>query len=159
MNLKSFFSIVFIAFGLGFSNAQVAVHPMLKVGYQYQNSNFGEVGGTLLFLKNDDALYRLGGSVLLGSANGNMQALPKLQADILLNSQKGKSLRHAYYYLLGAEASPKHIAPKVGISLFGILDFTGGYAFQISDKTLNGKALHGIQMNLTLHIPLVVFKK
>ncbi|WP_342455292.1 hypothetical protein [Cloacibacterium sp. TD35] len=36
-----FFSIFFIGFR---AQSQVTVHPMVFAGYEYQNSNFGEVG-------------------------------------------------------------------------------------------------------------------
>lgn len=144
---------------VGLTKAQFTMHPMLKVGYDYQNSNFGEVGATFLFLEKDNVLYRMGGSALVGSSHGKIAVLPKLQGDILLNFQKGKSLRHSYYFLLGAEATTKYITPKAGISIFGLMDFKGGYGFQIPNQTLNGKVMKGFNFNFTLNIPLVVFKK
>jgi hypothetical protein len=135
--------------------AQYTMHKMISVGYTYQNQSFGEVGGKLLFLKNDDVIYRLGGSALMGVADSKFAIMPKLQADVLLNFQKDVDFYHSYYFLVGAEGTNKYIAPKIGVTLFGMLDLTGGYAFPIGDTRLNGKEMKGLNINFTLNIPTV----
>ncbi|WP_336963719.1 hypothetical protein [Chryseobacterium contaminans] len=135
--------------------AQYTMHKMISVGYTYQNQSFGEVGGKLLFLKNDDVIYRLGGSALMGVANSKFAIMPKLQADVLLNFEKNVDFYHSYYFLVGAEGTNKYIAPKIGVTLFGMLDLTGGYAFPIGDTRLNGKEMKGLNINFTLNIPTV----
>lgn len=135
--------------------AQYTMHKMISVGYTYQNQSFGEVGGKLLFLKNDDVIYRLGGSALMGVADSKFAIMPKLQADVLLNFQKDVDFYHSYYFLMGAEGTNKYIAPKIGVTLFGMLDLTGGYAFPIGDTRLNGKEMKGLNINFTLNIPTV----
>ena len=42
------------------------MHKLVTVGYVYQNQSFGEIGGKLLFLNNDDMLYRIGASAVMG---------------------------------------------------------------------------------------------
>ncbi|UHO38578.1 hypothetical protein H5J24_24320 [Chryseobacterium capnotolerans] len=135
--------------------AQYTMHKMISVGYTYQNQSFGEVGGKLLFLKNDDVIYRLGGSALMGVADSKFAIMPKLQADVLLNFEKNVDFYHSYYLLMGAEGTNKYIAPKIGVTLFGMLDLTGGYAFPIGDARLNGKEMKGLNINFTLNIPTV----
>lgn len=135
--------------------AQYTMHKMITVGYTYQNQSFGEVGGKLLFLKNDDVIYRLGGSALMGSADSKFAIMPKLNADVLLNFQKDVDFYHSYYFLIGAEGTNKYVAPKIGVTLFGMLDLTGGYAFPIGDTRLNGKEMKGLNINFTLNIPTV----
>lgn len=135
--------------------AQYTMHKMISVGYTYQNQSFGEVGGKLLFLKNDDVIYRLGGSALMGSTDSKFAIMPKLQADVLLNFQKDVDFYHSYYFLIGAEGTNKYVAPKIGVTLFGMLDLTGGYAFPIGDTRLNGKEMKGLNINFTLNIPTV----
>ncbi|SIT17332.1 hypothetical protein SAMN05421786_107161 [Chryseobacterium ureilyticum] len=135
--------------------AQYTMHKMISVGYTYQNQSFGEVGGKLLFLKNDDVIYRLGGSALMGSTDSKFAIMPKLQADVLLNFQKDVDFYHSYYFLVGAEGTNKYVAPKIGVTLFGMLDLTGGYAFPIGDTRLNGKEMKGLNINFTLNIPTV----
>ncbi|RXM50882.1 MULTISPECIES: hypothetical protein [unclassified Chryseobacterium] len=135
--------------------AQYTMHKMISIGYTYQNQSFGEVGGKLLFLKNDDVIYRLGGSALMGVADSKFAIMPKLQADVLLNFQKNVDFYHSYYFLVGAEGTNKYIAPKIGVTLFGMLDLTGGYAFPIGDTRLNGKEMKGLNINFTLNIPTV----
>ncbi|AZB09661.1 hypothetical protein EG344_12965 [Chryseobacterium sp. G0162] len=135
--------------------AQYTMHKMISVGYTYQNQSFGEVGGKLLFLKNDDVIYRLGGSALMGVADSKFAIMPKLQADVLLNFEKNVDFYHSYYFLMGAEGTNKYIAPKIGVTLFGMLDLTGGYAFPIGDARLNGKEMKGLNINFTLNIPTV----
>lgn len=135
--------------------AQYTMHKMITVGYTYQNQSFGEVGGKLLFLKNDDVIYRLGGSALMGVADSKFAIMPKLQADVLLNFEKNVDFYHSYYFLVGAEGTNKYIAPKIGVTLFGMLDLTGGYAFPIGDTRLNGKEMKGLNINFTLNIPTV----
>jgi hypothetical protein len=131
---------------------------MLNVGYVYQNQSFGEVGGKLLFVKSDDVIFRTGISALMGSANQKFAILPKVQADFLLNFEKNVDIYHSYYFVAGAEATTKHIAPKVGVSLFGILDLMGGYGFSIDKNGVNGKELKGVNINFTINIPLVLIK-
>lgn len=149
-----------LVFGLFFLcqtfTAQLTTHKMIQVGYVYQNQSFAELGGRLLFLKNDDFIYRLGASAMMGSTNSKFAILPKLQADILINTEKNVDLFHSYYFLAGAEVTSKYYAPKIGASLFGIIDLTGGYAFPISGETINGKELKGFNLNVTLNLPLVM---
>ncbi|KQM63100.1 hypothetical protein [Chryseobacterium sp. Leaf201] len=145
---------VLTLFFLGtFTKAQLTMHKMISVGYTYQNQSFGDVGGKLLFLSNDNVIYRLGGSAMMGSANSKFAIMPKVSADILLNFQKNVDFYHSYYFVMGAEATNKYIAPKVGFTLFGLLDLTGGYAFPVGDSGINGKELKGLNINFTLNVP------
>ncbi|AZA62087.1 hypothetical protein [Chryseobacterium indoltheticum] len=151
--MKMRFAITILLLVSTFIKAQYTVHKMINVGYVYQNQSFGEVGGKLMFLKNDDVIYRLGASALMGSANSDFAIMPKLQADVLLNFEKNVDFYHSYYFLAGVEGTNKYVAPKIGVTLFGILDLTGGYAFPIGNSGLNGKELKGVNVNFTLNIP------
>ena len=154
---KLFSAVLFILlFGTHFTKAQLTVHKLLNVGYVYQNQSFGEIGGKLLFLKTDDVIYRLGASALMGVANEKFAIMPKVQGDILINFEKNVDLYHSYYFLAGAEITTKYAAPKIGASLFGLLDLTGGYAFSLDKNGINGKELKGLNINLTLNLPLVL---
>ena len=130
------------------------MHKMIHVGYVYQNQSFGEIGGKLLFLNNDDVLYRIGASAVMGSVNSQLGIMPKIQGDVLLNFEKGVDLYHSYYFLAGAEATTKYIAPKVGFSLFGLMDLAAGYAFSLGGNGLNGKEMNGFNLNFTLNMPI-----
>ena len=140
----------------GFLKAQLTVHKLVHVGYVYQNQSFAELGGRLLFLKNDDVIYRFGVAGLLGSTNGEFAIMPKIQGDILLNFQRNVDLYHSFYFLAGAEATTKYIAPKAGVTLFGLIDLTGGYAFPLDDNGINGKKLKGLNINFTVNVPIVL---
>ncbi len=155
---KKYFLLLFLL-NFYFSKAQVTPHTTVFVGYEYQNQSFGEVGTRFIFLKKDDVLYRLSGSALFGSANRKLLVLPKIQGDFLLNFNKNTTLQHGNYFLIGAEATTVYVAPKIGISILGILDFTGGYAFNYGDKRVNEKKLEGLNFNFSINIPLVVFQK
>ncbi|NIF07713.1 hypothetical protein F3J23_20000 [Chryseobacterium sp. Tr-659] len=155
MNIKTAITILSLFFLSTWAKAQYTMHKMISVGYTYQNQSFGELGGKLLFLKNDDVIYRLGASALMGSTNSKFAIMPKLQADILLNFEKNVDFYHSYYFLAGVEGTNKYIAPKIGVTLFGMLDLTGGYAFPIGDTRLNGKEMKGLNINFTLNIPTV----
>ncbi|PKF72849.1 hypothetical protein [Chryseobacterium sp. PMSZPI] len=155
MNFRTAIAILSLFFLSTLAKAQYTMHKMISVGYTYQNQSFGEVGGKLLFLKNDDVIYRLGASALMGVADSKFAIMPKLQADVLLNFEKNVDFYHSYYFLVGAEGTNKYIAPKIGVTLFGMLDLTGGYAFPIGDTRLNGKEMKGLNVNLTLNIPTV----
>lgn len=146
------FSIIFLAFS-GLAKSQLTVHKMVTAGYVYQNQSFGELGGKLLFLKSDDVAFRLGASALMGSANSQFAIMPKVSADFMLNFERNVDFYHSYYFVAGVEGTSKYIAPKVGFTLFGILDITGGYAFPIADARLNGKELKGLNINFTLNVP------
>ena len=141
-----------------FSKAQITTHTSVFAGYQYQNQSFGELGTRFIFLKKDDVLYRFSGSALVGSVHHKLAVLPKLQGDVLLNFSKNDDIKHSYYFLLGAEATNKYIAPKAGISFFGIVDFTGGYAFNYGRQLINGKELKLFYFNFSINIPLVVLE-
>ena len=150
------FTFLLILFANQSAKSQLTMHKLVHVGYVYQNQSFAELGGRLLFLENDDVIYRLGAAALLGSANGKFAVLPKIQGDILINFQRNVDLYHSYYFLAGAEATTKYIAPKIGATLFGIIDLTGGYAFPIDKSGINGKELKGLNINFTLNLPLVM---
>lgn len=136
--------------------AQLTVHKLVHAGYVYQNQSFGEVGGRLLFLKTDDVVYRLGAAAMIGGHDGKVAVLPKVQGDILLNFERNVDLYHAYYFLAGAELTTKYVAPKVGVTLFGLIDLTGGYAFALDQEGIRGKKLEGLNINFTLNLPLVM---
>ncbi len=153
---SSLFCLFFLLFFSTLSHAQMAVHKMVHVGYAYQNQSFGEVGGRLLFLNNDDIIYRLGAAGLFGSVNGKFAAMPKVQGDILINFERNVDLYHSYYFLAGAEATTKYFAPKAGVTLFGIIDLTGGYAIPVDKEGLNGKELKGLNINFTVNLPIVM---
>lgn len=158
MNFKKHILLFSLIVFSSFSKAQITTHPTIFAGYQYQNQSFGEVGARFIFLKKDDVLYRLSGSALVGSVQRKLMVLPKIQGDVLLNFSKNDDIKHSYYFLLGAEATHKYIAPKAGVSLFGIVDFTGGYAFNYGHQLINGKELKGLNFNVSLNIPLVVLE-
>lgn len=151
--------ILLLLLSAAFCSAQLTMHKMVHAGYVYQNQSFGEVGGRLLFLNSDDVIYRIGAGALLGSVNGKFAALPKVQGDVLLNFERNVDFYHSYYFLAGAEATTRYIAPKLGATLFGLLDVTGGYAFGIGNKPLHGKELKGLNINLTLNVPLVAINE
>ena len=140
-----------------FAKAQFAVHKMVHAGYVYQNQSFGELGGRLLFLENDDMIFRVGGAALMGVANDKFAIMPKVQGDVLINFERGVDFYHAYYFLAGAEATTKYFAPKVGATLAGIIDVTGGYAFPIGK--LNGQQMKGLNINVALNVPIVLIKE
>ena len=156
--MKKILGITFllILFANQTAKSQLTMHKLVHVGYVYQNQSFSELGGRLLFLENDDMIYRLGAAAMLGSANGKFAVLPKIQGDILINFQRNVDLYHSYYFLAGAEATTKYIAPKIGATLFGIIDLTGGYAFPVDKSGINGKELKGLNLNFTLNIPIVM---
>lgn len=155
MNFRAVVAVLSLFLLSTLAKAQYTMHKMITVGYTYQNQSFGEIGGKLLFLKNDDVIYRLGGSALMGVADSKFAIMPKLQADVLLNFEKNVDFYHSYYFLAGVEGTNKYIAPKIGVTLFGMLDLTGGYAFPIGDTRLNGKEMKGMNINFTLNIPTV----
>lgn len=137
--------------------AQLTMHKMVHAGYIYQNQSFGEVGARLLFLNHDDVVYRVGGAAVVGAVNGKFAIMPKVQGDILLNFERNVDFYHSYYFLAGAEVTNKYFAPKIGATLFGMLDVTGGYAFPLGE--LHGKRLKGINIGVTLSIPIVLISE
>ncbi|HMU06825.1 MAG TPA: hypothetical protein PKC37_02875 [Kaistella sp.] len=154
MTKKKFLSLLIVLIFSGLCKSQITMHKMIHVGYVYQNQSFGELGGRLLFLENDDMIYRIGASALMGSVNSKFAVMPKVQGDILLNFQRNVDIYHAYYFLAGAEATTKYVAPKIGATLFGIIDLTGGYAFPIHKNGINGKELKGLNINFTVNLPI-----
>lgn len=156
MNFRTLVFAVSLFFGF-FANAQLTMHKMAHAGYVYQNGSFGTLGATLLFLENDDVVYRGNAAVMLGAANGKFAVMPKVQGDVLINFERGVDFYHAYYFLAGAEATTKYFAPKVGATLAGIIDVTGGYAFPIGK--LNGQQMKGLNINVALNVPIVLIKE
>ena len=78
--MKKILGITFllILFANQTAKSQLTMHKLVHVGYVYQNQSFAELGGRLLFLENDDMIYRLGAAAMLGSANGKFAVLPKI---------------------------------------------------------------------------------
>jgi len=153
---KGFGLLLILLFSSTLIKAQFTVHKLLHAGYVYQNQSFGEIGGRLLFLKTDDVVYRLGASAIMGNVNNEFAVMPKVQGDLLINFERNVDLFHSYYFLAGAEVTTKYAAPKIGVSLFGLIDLTGGYAFSLDKKGLNGKELEGLNLNFTVNIPFVL---
>lgn len=155
------FRILFILFFIGInmkSNAQEwTSHQMLNVAYTYQNHHFGELGTKILFLKDDNVLLRAGGGLILGSSTGNkIFFMPKIEGAMLFNFQRKVDIFHSYYYFVGIDVATKYIAPKLGISLFGIMDFTAGYGFSIDKEGIKGKELKGLNLGISFNIPTSV---
>lgn len=156
---KTFIFSFFLLLLTHFAQAQLTVHKMVHGGYVYQNQSFGEIGGRLLFLKTDDVIYRIGASALMGATQGEFAILPKIQGDVLINFERNVDIYHSYYFLAGAEVTTKYIAPKIGATLFGLIDLTGGYAFPLGESGLNGKQLKGLNINFTVNIPIVMISE
>ena len=156
MKKRIVFATLLFLLTFGSTKAQMTVHKMVHVGYVYQNQSFAELGGRLLFLQNDDVIYRLGAAGMMGSVNGKFAIIPKIQADILLNFERNVDLYHSIYFVAGAETTTKYFAPKAGVTLFGVIDLTGGYAFSIDKAGLNGKEMKGVNVNFTMNLPLVM---
>lgn len=154
MNFRTIFSVIFFLILAGSSKAQYTMHKLLTAGYTYQNQSFGELGGKLLFLENDDVIFRAGATAMMGASNGKFAIMPRVQGDVLLNFERGVDFYHAYYFLAGAEATSKYFSPKVGATLFGLLDVTAGYAVPFGDARLNGKKLKGFNLGVSLNLPL-----
>lgn len=152
--LSVFISLLVVAFSM--MKAQLTMHKMVHAGYVYQNGSFGEIGGKLLFLENDDTVFRVGAAAMMGAANHKFAILPKIQGDILINFERNVDFYHAYYFLGGAEVTSKYVAPKIGATLFGLIDLTAGYAFPFDKKGINGKQLKGLNVNFTVNIPIVL---
>ena len=154
--MKSFFTGFFLLLSMVFVSGQLTMHKLLNVGYNYQTNSFGEIGGKLLFLENDNLVYRVGASALLGSVNNQFAIIPKVQGDLLFNfePQGKRDFDHSFYYIVGADFTTKYIAPKVGFNIFGILDITGGYGFSIDKSGINGKELKGANVNLSINLPI-----
>ncbi|NAW51684.1 hypothetical protein GNY06_09965 [Elizabethkingia argentiflava] len=157
-NIISLFCFFCLPLSVGLK-AQYSLHPMLYAGYTYQNQSFGEVGGRLLFLKNDDILFRIGAVAAMGETHARLAIMPKAQLDVLLNFERGVDLYHSWYFLVGSETTPTYIAPKLGVSVLGLVDITGGYAFNYTGDLLQGKELKGFNFNLTFNFPLVILSK
>ena len=147
-------------FGSSLIHAQNTSFTMISVGYAYQNQSFGEVGGKILFTQKDtdNVAFRVGASALMGATNGKFAIMPKVHGDILFNPRKEVYVAHAYYYMAGVEATTKHFAPYLGISLFGLFDITGGYAFSYPNQALHGKELKGFRLGVTFNMPTELFK-
>lgn len=138
---------------------KLTLHKMLTAGYTYQNLHLAELGGKILLLKNDDVIYRLGLSGLLGVPQGKIAIMPKFQGEILFNFERNVDFYHAYYLTIGSEVTTYYIAPSAGVTLFGLLDLRGGYAFPIYNDTWYGKQMKGLNISASFNIPLVVFGK
>ncbi|MBF5027884.1 hypothetical protein [Planobacterium oryzisoli] len=138
--------------------AQVTVHRMVHTGFTYQNMGFGEVGGRLLFLTTDDVLFRVGAGALVGYSQDKVKAMPKLQGDVLFNFRRGVDVYHSHYFLTGVEATTKYLAPKVGVSVLGLIDLTAGYGFPLGSQEQGQKKFQGLNLNFTLNVPIVLIK-
>lgn len=133
-------------------------YPTISVGYTYQNQNWGEIGGKLIFTQKekDNIIVRTGASAMMGVSNKKFAVMPKIQADILFSPRKDDEvfIAHSLYYILGLETTNKYLAPYTGINILGILDFTAGYSFSF-DNHINGKKLHGIKLGIMINIPTI----
>ncbi len=138
--------------------AQLSSHYLVNAGYSYYNHHFADIGGKLLLLENDEVIFRAGLGVMLGSSEKKFLALPKASADILFNFKDINTVKHGYYYLAGLDLSTKNIAPKVGISILGLVDFTVGYSFPIGTLS-SQKALRGFSSGLSISVPIVMVKE
>ena len=132
------------------------MHKMVHAGYVYQNASFAELGGRLLFLENDDVVFRLGAAGMVGAPGGKITVLPKVQGDVLINFERNVDFYHSYYLLAGAEVTTKYIAPKLGATLFGLVDLSAGYAFPLDKNGVHGKEFKGLNINFTVSIPTVL---
>lgn len=131
-------------------------HFLANTGYvHHKNFHAGELGARVLFLRQDNIMYRLGISALMGKYSTGFTVMPKGSADILLNFQKGRDLSHSHYYILGVEATNHFITPKIGAALLGILEVNAGYMMPY-EKNLSRP--EGITVHVGVSIPLVVFE-
>ena len=95
----------------------------------------------------------------MGANHQKFSVIPKLQGDILVNFDENVDISHSIYYLLGADFTTKYFTPKVGLSLFGILDISAGYSLFIDNELVNGRKMKGLNFNIGLNLPISFFEK
>ena len=156
--IKTGFSIIVILFFCAIVKAQYTAHPMVSTGYYYQNQNFGELGGKVLFIKKDELAFRVGASALMGTTHGKFKIIPKIQGDVLFNFRENVDVHQGFYYLVGAESTLHNFTPHIGISVLGIVDFMAGYGFSYHNR-IHDKELKGLRFGVAFNIPLVLFDK
>ncbi len=156
--IKTGFSIIVILFFCAIVKAQYTAHPMVSTGYYYQNQNFGELGGKVLFIKKDELAFRVGASALMGAIHGKFTIIPKIQGDVLFNFRENVDVHQGFYYLVGVESTLYNFTPHIGISVLGIVDFMAGYGFSYHNR-IHDKELKELRFGVAFNIPLVLFDK
>lgn len=158
--MKKFFKITAFIFSLFafVPKVESQVYPVAYAGFEHQNQGFANIGGRLL-IEGNIAAYRVGAGVLMGATKSKFSLIPKIDADIILNSGVRNHSATPTGILIGGEATNYFIAPRAGLTFFGLLDLTAGYGFNYKDKSFRGRTFEGPNLNASLNIPLqLIFK-
>ena len=117
-----------------------------SVGYQYQSGNFLKVSGWGLFAPNDFQYMKIDAGANFSWMEGKTTVIPELGFTYYLND-------FVLFPFVKAELTPYTITPKIGASLFSIVDLGVGYGFDYNTKK-NFKPIDGITVSVGVNIPL-----
>ncbi|UIR55801.1 hypothetical protein LZQ00_16235 [Sphingobacterium sp. SRCM116780] len=153
MNIKKF---AFIFIGLLFCLRLTAQNKTMgehnnwifgpSVGYQYQSGNFLKASAWGLFAPNATQYMKIDAGANFTWMLGKTTVIPELGFTYYLND-------FVLFPFVKAELTPYTVTPKVGVSIFSILDIGVGYGFDINTKK-DFKPIDGATLSVGLNIPL-----
>lgn len=117
-----------------------------SIGYQYQNGNFLKTsfwGLTDLGYAN---YLKIDAGVDVAWANAKTHVIPELGLTYFLGAK-------AVWPFVKGEVTPHSITPKVGVSVFSIVDVAAGYGLSIKKKENFGD-IEGFAFSVGFNIPL-----
>ena len=108
---------------------------VLNAGYEYWNGNYGRLGTDLYIVQPNDNIITINANVNLGYMKDQFRVIPEVGVGFLFNLKNNtgdpySSNIKAPFYSLRLDVSPWTIAPKIGITVLGLLEFNTGYAFE-----------------------------
>lgn len=117
-----------------------------SIGWQYQHGNFLKTSGWALFAPNDDQYIKMNAGANFTWMQGKTTIIPEIGFTYYVSNR-------LLFPFVQAEATPYTLTPKIGVSIFSLVDVGLGYGFNIKTKE-SFKPLKGITGSVTLNIPL-----
>lgn len=117
-----------------------------SIGYQYQSGSFLKASAWGLFAPNESQYMKIDAGANFTWMGGKTTVIPEVGFTYYVND-------FVLLPFVKAELTPYTVTPKVGLSLFSLIDLGVGYGFDINTKK-DFKQIKGVNLSLGINIPL-----
>lgn len=117
-----------------------------SVGYQYQSGSFLKASAWGLFAPNESQYMKIDAGADITWMEGKTTVIPEVGFTYYVND-------FILLPFVKTELTPYTVTPKVGLSLFSLIDLGVGYGFDFNTKK-NFKEIKGVNLSLGVNIPL-----
>jgi hypothetical protein len=120
-----------------------------EAGYTYFNGNLIKLGAKHIIKETPISLGIYG---YLGNYNNKTILIPEANATVYIGGNDFMKASRGFLPFARVGLSPKTVTPEIGISLFTLIEISGGYGIKTNNTTLYNP--EGLRLNFAVAFPL-----